>query len=112
MNSKLKSTLSEEEKKISSDLAKGRYRSLSLADQQKYAQLARRDIKRRKAVRKEERINIRLTSEQLTRLKKRAEQEGLPYQSLVASVIQKYLNGTLLDVTSLSSMRRVLKKAL
>lgn len=44
---------------------------------------------------KEARINIRLTGGDLDDLKARAEEEGLPYQTFIASVLHKYLNGRL-----------------
>ena len=43
--------------------------------------------------RKEARINIRLSSADLEMLKQRAVEEGLPYQSLIASVLHKCVNG-------------------
>lgn len=46
-------------------------------------------------LRKDARINIRLSSADLTMLKRRAAEEGLPYQTLVASVLHKYVNGRL-----------------
>ena len=112
MSSGSKSTLSKEEKKISTDLARGRYRTLGLAQRETYVRAARHDVKRRKSERKEERINIRLTTGQLTRLKERAEYEGLPYQSLIASILQKYLNGALIDVNQIATVRRLLRDAL
>jgi predicted DNA binding CopG/RHH family protein len=101
--------LTREEERISADLSDGSFASLGVLEAKRYSEMARRDLKRRKDIRKEERINIRLTSDQLTRLKERAEQEGLPYQSLVASIIQKFLNGSLIEVTSLLSMKKILK---
>ncbi len=47
----------------------------------------------RRFVRKDARINIRLSSADLEMLKRRAVEEGLPYQSLIASVLHKYVSG-------------------
>jgi len=44
---------------------------------------------------KSERINIRLTSHDLTHIKRIAAQEGMPYQTLIASVLHKYASGYL-----------------
>jgi len=41
--------------------------------------------------------NIRLTSEDLGALRARALQEGIPYQTLISSVLHKYVCGRLLD---------------
>lgn len=46
-------------------------------------------------VKKEARINIRLSKHDLFHIKSKALEEGIPYQTLVASIIHKYLNGTL-----------------
>lgn len=45
--------------------------------------------------RKDARINIRLPSKDLRGLQKRALAEGIPYQTLVASILHKYLEGRL-----------------
>ena len=44
-------------------------------------------------LRKDSRINIRLSGTDLTLLKRRAAQEGLPYQTLIASVLHKFVAG-------------------
>ncbi|WP_341789024.1 MULTISPECIES: CopG family antitoxin [unclassified Rickettsia] len=44
---------------------------------------------------KSERINIRLTSHDLNHIKRIAAQEGMPYQTLVSSVLHKYASGYL-----------------
>lgn len=46
-------------------------------------------------LRKDSRINIRLSGSDLSLLKRRAIQEGMPYQTLIASVLHKYVSGTL-----------------
>jgi predicted DNA binding CopG/RHH family protein len=47
---------------------------------------------------KDKRINIRISVRDLAALQRRALQEGLPYQTLVASVLDKYAAGSLRDV--------------
>jgi predicted DNA binding CopG/RHH family protein len=42
-------------------------------------------------------INIRIAEVDLIRLKRRPQAEGLPYQTLIASVLYKYLNDRLVD---------------
>ncbi len=44
---------------------------------------------------KDARTNIRLSSKDLRGLQKRALSEGIPYQTLVASVLHKYVEGRL-----------------
>jgi len=43
---------------------------------------------------KDARVNIRLSTADLEMLKRRAAEEGLPYQSLIASVLHKYVSGS------------------
>lgn len=42
---------------------------------------------------KDQRINIRLSSNDLRDIQTKALQEGLPYQTLIASVLHKYVTG-------------------
>jgi hypothetical protein len=44
------------------------------------------------------RLNIRLSSKDLARIQKRALAEGLPYQTLIASLLHKYATGRLKEV--------------
>jgi predicted DNA binding CopG/RHH family protein len=46
---------------------------------------------------KDRRVNIRLSSFDLSDIQVRAMQEGIPYQTLIASVLHKYVNGHLTD---------------
>ena len=46
---------------------------------------------------KSERMNIRMSPKHLNALKIRALQERMPYQTLVSSVIRKYLSGRLVE---------------
>ena len=47
--------------------------------------------------RKDRRINIRISSKDLEALQKRALEEGIPYQTLISSVLHKYVSGRLAD---------------
>ncbi|MCC8377843.1 MAG: hypothetical protein LN567_05630 [Rickettsia endosymbiont of Graphium doson] len=44
-------------------------------------------------LKKDIRINIRISSSDLTRIKQKATYEGLPYQTLIASILHKYSAG-------------------
>jgi len=50
--------------------------------------------------RKDARINIRLPSKDLRGLQKKALAEGIPYQTLVASILHKYVEGRLHEKNS------------
>ncbi len=47
-------------------------------------------------IRKNKNINIRLTQFDLNGIKSKAIQEGMPYQTLIASILHKYVTGTLI----------------
>ena len=49
----------------------------------------------RATLRKDKRINIRISERDLNELRRLAVQEGLPYQTLISSILHKYVNGSL-----------------
>ena len=53
----------------------------------------------RTTFKKDMRVNIRMSSKDLDALKKRALEEGIPYQTLMSSVLHKYANGRLVERT-------------
>lgn len=48
-------------------------------------------------LKKDARINIRLPSRDLRSLQARALREGIPYQTLVSSILHKFVDGQLVD---------------
>ena len=46
---------------------------------------------------KDKRVNIRLSSVDLTDIQVKAMEEGVPYQTLITSVLHKYVNGKLVE---------------
>jgi predicted DNA binding CopG/RHH family protein len=61
----------------------------------KKRELARYGEYAKATFRKDRRINIRISSKDLEALQKRALEEGIPYQTLVSSVLHKYVSGRL-----------------
>ena len=51
----------------------------------------------RATLRKDKRVNIRMTERDLVHFQKAAVYEGLPYQTLISSVLHKYINGRLVE---------------
>ena len=51
----------------------------------------------RATFRKDKRVNIRISEKDLLGLQKRATREGIPYQTLISSVLHKYVNGMLVE---------------
>lgn len=64
---------------------------------------------------KEKRVNIRLSTPDLMDIQARALEEGLPYQTLIASVLHKFVSGRLIEpsssLTSRSSGARQKRRA-
>lgn len=51
----------------------------------------------RATLRKDKRVNIRISEKDLLALQKRAVRQGIPYQTLISSVLHKYVNGGLTE---------------
>lgn len=49
----------------------------------------------RNTLKKDKRINLRLTQKDYHQIQIKAVEEGIPYQTLISSIVHKYLNGTL-----------------
>ena len=85
------SKLSNEEREILEAFEKGKLkRSKKAANTQKRHQEYAEAL-----FKKDARINIRLSSKDLRGLQKRALEEGIPYQTLIASILHKYVEGRL-----------------
>ena len=51
-------------------------------------------------VKKDKRMNIRISERDLRNLKRKALEEGIPYQTMVSLVLHKYLTGRLSEQSS------------
>lgn len=83
--------LDKEEKQILGAIESGRWEQIKpgKSELEHYAQMARQTL------RKDERMNIRISRADINRLKSKAAEEGIPYQTLVSSILHKYVSGTL-----------------
>ena len=54
----------------------------------------------------DQRVSIRLSSRDLTALRKLALVEGIPYQTLMASILHKYVDGQLIERAPNKSVER------
>ncbi len=59
------------------------------------SELAKLKAAARATATKDRRVNIRLSSGDLQDIQARALQEGMPYQTLIASILHKYVTGRL-----------------
>ena len=89
----MKTKLSKEERGILESFEKGEWIPVeSLSERKKaLAEYARDTLK------KDRRLNIRISERDLVELQRKAVKEGLPYQTYVSSIIHKFLNGALVE---------------
>lgn len=85
--------LDKEEKALLRSVEKGEWKSVKNLDSQK----KKYGLAAEQTLLKDKRINIRLSSQDLYGVQKRAIDEGIPYQTLIASVIHKYATGRLVE---------------
>jgi len=83
--------LDKEEKELVESFDAGEWKSVRDKD----GALKRYQGYARATFRKDRRVNIRITSKDLEALQKRALTEGIPYQTLITSILHKYIHGRL-----------------
>jgi predicted DNA binding CopG/RHH family protein len=83
----------EEEKDISESYERGEWRPIKnpKAEIKKLREYARNTLQKNK------RINIRMSSKDLDQVQVIAAQEGIPYQTMISSIIHKYVSGYLIE---------------
>jgi predicted DNA binding CopG/RHH family protein len=85
--------LDADEKELLESAERGEWKSAGgKRERTRYARYAKATF------RKDRRLNIRLSSKDLEAIQKRALAEGLPYQTLISSLLHKYASGRLKEV--------------
>ena len=80
--------LDKEERELSQSLAKEEWVSdLTKNEKKQYEEYARYSLNKQK------RINIRMSERDLKKIRAKALEEGIPYQSLISMLIHKYNEG-------------------
>jgi len=83
--------LDKDEQELLSSLEKGEWKPVknmkALID--KYAEYAKNTLK------KNQRISIRMSKQDLIGIQTKAVDEGIPYQTLITSIVHKYVSGSL-----------------
>jgi len=62
------------------------------------------------AVNKTRNINIRISEYDLENVKRKSAEEGIPYQTLISSVIHKYVSGKLVDENAVLKSLELLRR--
>jgi len=74
------------------------------------AELAKFKAAARATAIKDRRVNIRLSSGDLSDIQVKALEEGVPYQTLIASVLHKYVTGRLAEQPERTAKRPAAKR--
>ena len=90
-----KTQLDREERETLESFEKGEWRRVSSESEQieEHRQTARRTL------RKDRRVNIRISSRDLESIQAIAAEHAIPYQTLMASILHRYVSGSLVDQT-------------
>ena len=95
-----KMILDKYEQKIENEI--GNYQSLSASEKAELNNIIDKENTKQS-------ISLRIRKYDLEKLKERAEQEGIPYQTLLLSVIHKYVTDQLIDKRNLLKSMQLLK---
>ena len=89
----MKYKLDTEEKEILNDYENDEYVEISDMDKgiERHSEYARATFLKNK------RINIRISQRDLEYVQRRALEEGIPYQTLISSLIHRYISGKLVE---------------
>lgn len=87
--------LSKEEKQLLNAVESGEFESVLTKKRRSELVAAAKNT-----VRKDKRINIRISNRDLKAVQLKASEEGIPYQTLVSSIIHKYISGSLKDISA------------
>ena len=81
--------MNKEDREMLEEYEKGEWKSKQKvsSSMKKYLAYARATLK------KDKRINIRVSAHDLEGIQKRAVEEGLPYQTFIASILHKFVTG-------------------
>ncbi len=92
--------LSKEEKQLLKAVEAGKFESVLTKKRRAELVAAAKDT-----VRKDKRINIRISNRDLKAVQLKASKEGIPYQTLVSSIIHKYISGSLKEIPANKHMQ-------
>ena len=91
INKKAFEPIDEEERDLMESIEKDEWRSVKNIEKEKEKAMTAA----RNTLKKDKRINLRLTQKDYHQIQVKAIEEGIPYQTLISSIIHKYLNGSL-----------------
>lgn len=80
-----------EENELMESIERDEWHSVKDLNQEKQKAMEAAD----NTLKKDKRINLRLSQKDYHQIQIRAIKEGIPYQTLISSIVHKYLNGSL-----------------
>lgn len=83
--------LDPEERELYDAIERGEFKSVSIQEKKRFSSVLKGALK------KDKRVNIRMSQVDIDLLKQRAFEEGIPYQTLISSILHKYLIGRLIE---------------
>lgn len=104
---KMNFKLSAEEKRMESEIGSGDWTSVS---RREASRLRSEMVAAAHNRGKDARVNLRLNPEDVEKIREKADLEGIPYQTLIGSVLHKYATDQLLDEKALEAVVRKLGK--
>ena len=86
--------LTKEEKQLLKDVESGKYKSVKNLPKEiaRFQQIARNTMNKNRS------INIRLSEPVLFKIKAKAAEKGLPYQTFIGSILHQYSSGKIKEV--------------
>ncbi len=85
--------INKEEKDLMESIERDEWQPVKNIEQEKRKTIAAA----RNTLKKDKRINLRLTQKDYHQIQVKAIEEGIPYQTLISSIVHKYLNGSLVS---------------
>ncbi|MCP4608288.1 MAG: antitoxin [Planctomycetes bacterium] len=87
--------LKKEEKQLLDSVERGEWKRVPDFDREaeRYQEYAKATFK------KDKRVNIRISEKDLVGIQKKAVEEGMPYQTLISSVLHKFISGRFREVS-------------
>jgi len=91
MSKKAFKPIDQEEKDLMESIERAEWQSVKKIDQERKKAIAAA----RNTLKKDKRINLRLSHKDYHQIQIKAIEEGIPYQTLISSIVHKYVNGSL-----------------
>ena len=101
-----KTRLDKEEQDILDSFERGEWRPVA----NRSREIARHVRYARNTLAKDRRVNVRISSKDLEEIQALAVEDGMPYQTLMASVLHRYVSGRFMETSSRTSGRGVARR--